>query len=109
MMFQDDKPAAGTSSEGGDGGGKIDVSASYEQLRVFIGRAERLQEEIDGLNEDKADVFKEAKAVGFDTAIMKIVLKRRRAGATESQEQDVLVQLYEDAMKRQVELPLTRH
>jgi len=67
-------------------------------LHSFVQRIERLQEELDALNGDKGEVFKEAKSCGFDLKILKIVIKRRRMGK-ECDEEDTLVELYEQALE----------
>lgn len=71
----------------GDGGGNA-------QLRSFIERAERLDEEISGLNSDKKDLFAEAKSVGFDVAAIKTVLGIRRKDPTKRAEHNAMVALY---------------
>lgn len=80
-------------SEIGDNSG---VAADI--LRQFIERAERLQEEIDGINGDKADVFAEAKGQGFDTKAMKAIIKIRRKDPAERQEEEAIVDLYKRAL-----------
>ena len=52
-----------------------------DQLRSFVERIERLQDEIDGLNADKSDVFKEAKGSGCDVAAIREVISVRRKRA----------------------------
>lgn len=72
-----------------------------DRLRSFVQRIERVQDEIDGLNADKSDIYKEAKGVGLDVKAMREVIKRRRAVAKDKaavQELDALVQLYLDAV-----------
>lgn len=53
-------------------------NATDDKLRLFIERIERLNEEIAGLTADRADVFAEAKGEGYDTKIMREVIKRRK-------------------------------
>jgi uncharacterized protein (UPF0335 family) len=47
------------------------------QLRSFVERVERLKEEIKALQDDVSYVMQEAKANGFDTAVIKDVIKLR--------------------------------
>ena len=68
------------------------------QLRSLFERVERLNEEANAINRDKAEVFAEAKAQGFDPKIMKIVLSRRQMDRTEVVERDDMIRLYEDAL-----------
>ncbi|GAB4175488.1 MAG: DUF2312 domain-containing protein [Thalassobaculales bacterium] len=65
-----------------------------EQLRSFIERIERLEEEKKALQEDIKDVFAEAKGNGFDPKIMRQVLRMRRMDESERDEQETLLDLY---------------
>ncbi len=67
-------------------------------LHSFVQRYERLQEEIDALNEDRGELMKEVASAGFDKTIFKIVIKRRKMGDDQCDEQDTLVELYERAL-----------
>lgn len=69
-----------------------------QRLRLFIERAERLEEEIKGLNEDKSDVFKEAKSDGFDTKTIKRIIRLRKMGTHERQEAEALLDTYMNAL-----------
>ena len=87
-------------SNGGNGEGfqpPIVGGVDATRLRSFIERIEHLDGEIRGLNEDKAEVYKEAEA-NFDKAALKLVVRRRRKerGALESE--DFLVAQYEHAL-----------
>lgn len=64
------------------------------KLNSLLDRIDRLDEEKRQLTQDQKEVFTEAKAMGFNTKIMRIVLRRRRMDATELEEQDALVDLY---------------
>lgn len=65
-----------------------------DRLRSFIERIERLEEEKAGLAADIRDVFAEAKSAGFDTKVMRQVLKLRRMEKADRQEQEELIELY---------------
>jgi len=65
-----------------------------EQLRQFIERVERVEEEIGGLNGDKKDIYAEAKAAGFDVKVMRKILEIRRADADARQEFETVLELY---------------
>lgn len=67
-------------------------------LRVIVERAERLQEEIDGLNADKRDVLSEAKARGFDTKAIREILKLRKMERHVRQEQEAILETYKSAL-----------
>ena len=65
-----------------------------ERLRSFIDRIERLEEEKAALTADIREVFGEAKASGFDTKVMRQVLKLRKLDKQDRQEQEHLLDLY---------------
>lgn len=65
------------------------------QLFSYVQRAERLQEEIDALSEDKKEVMAEAKGTGFDTKTIRKVIARRRMDKADRQDGDALLDLYE--------------
>ena len=83
-----------------DIGHNSDVPAGFakEQLRSFVERVERLEEEIKGLNSDKRDVFAEAKANGFDVKALKTILAIRRQDPDDRKEHDTVVELYAQAL-----------
>lgn len=69
-----------------------------DELRAFVERAERFDAEIADLNSDKSDLFKEAKCRGFDTKILKEVIRIRRKNYAERQEHDAILELYLSAL-----------
>ena len=69
-----------------------------EQLRLFIERVERLEEERRGINDDIRDVYSEAKANGYDTKTMRQVVRIRRMETHARQEQDALLETYRAAL-----------
>lgn len=70
-----------------------------EQLRLFIERVERLEEEKKGIADDIRDVFSEAKAVGFDVKVMRQVLKIRKMDSEARQEMEALLDVYLHAIE----------
>jgi len=70
-----------------------------EQLRGFIDRIERLEEEKKGIAEDIKEVYAQAKAVGFDTKIMRKVIAVRKMDQNERQEQETLLDVYLHAIE----------
>ena len=72
-----------------------------KRLYSFIQRVERVQEELDDLNADKSEIFKEAKSDGFDTNVMKAQIKRRRNGKGATEEGDALLAIYERAIENE--------
>lgn len=68
------------------------------QLKSYIERIERLEEEKAGIMQDIKEIFAEAKGNGFDAKIMKQVLKIRKMDREELEEQEELVSLYCQAL-----------
>lgn len=68
------------------------------QLKSFVERIERLEEEKKGIADDIRDVFAEAKAQGFDTKIMRQVIRLRKKDSAERQEEEALLDLYMHAL-----------
>ena len=69
-----------------------------DRLRSFIERIERLEEEKAALAADIREVFAEAKGTGFDTKVMRQVLKLRKMEEDDRQEQEHLLDLYKQAL-----------
>jgi uncharacterized protein (UPF0335 family) len=68
------------------------------QLKSLIERIERLEEEKRALGEDIKEVFAEAKGTGFDTKIMRQIIKIRKMDKDEHDEQESLLDLYMRAL-----------
>jgi uncharacterized protein (UPF0335 family) len=73
-------------------------SVAADQLRLFIERIERLEEERKGIADDISDVLKEAKADGFDKPTLKRILKLRKIEPHKLQEAEALLSTYMDAL-----------
>ena len=73
-------------------------TVAADQLRLFIERAERLYEDVKGLNEDLKGVFAEAKANGYDPKAMKACIKLRRLEPHQLQEWDAVLETYRAAL-----------
>lgn len=69
-----------------------------DQLRAFIERIERLEEEKKTIADDIKDVYVEAKGMGFDTKILKAVIRLRKLDDAERQEQGHLIDTYMHAL-----------
>lgn len=83
-------------------------SVSGEDLRGFIERLERIDQEKKELSADRAVIMAEIKAAGFDTKIIPYVLKARAASPSELQEDRALKDLYLSALGLTPEPPLFR-
>lgn len=69
-------------------------------LLSYVERFERLSEEIDALSADRKEVMGEAKAVGLDTAILRVAIRRRKMQVADVQEHDAMLELYEEALRK---------
>jgi len=73
-------------------------TAASKQLKSFVERIERLEEEKKGIADDIRDVFAEAKGQGFDTKVMRQVIRIRKKDVAERQEEEALLDLYLHAL-----------
>lgn len=69
-----------------------------EELKQFVERVERLDEELKALNDDKAEVYAEMKSRGFDVKVVKHVIKIRRQDHAERMEFNAILDLYMSAL-----------
>jgi len=69
-----------------------------EQLKSLIERIERVEEEKAALAGDIREIYAEAKGHGFDTKIMREVVRLRKVEAHEREERDTLLDLYLSAV-----------
>lgn len=70
------------------------MTAAAQQLRAFVERIERVEEEIKELNADKSDIYKELRGVGFDVKAIRKVIAKRKLEPAERQEQDAIFDMY---------------
>ncbi|UTV38631.1 DUF2312 domain-containing protein [Ensifer adhaerens] len=69
-----------------------------DQLRAFIERIERLEEEKATIASDIRDVYGEAKATGFDAKILRKVISIRKQDHDERMEQEAILDTYLQAL-----------
>lgn len=69
-----------------------------DQLRQYIERVERLEEEKRALMADIRDIYSEAKATGFEPKVMRQIVKIRAMDRDLLAEQDMLLSTYRDAL-----------
>ncbi|MBB6011143.1 MULTISPECIES: DUF2312 domain-containing protein [Aquamicrobium] len=68
------------------------------QLRAFIERIERLEEEKKTIADDIKEVFAEAKGTGFDTKAMRTIIRLRKKDQAEREEEESILDLYKAAL-----------
>lgn len=84
-----------------------DVSGvAGDRLKSFIERIERLEEERQAIGADIKEVFAEAKGNGFDTKIMRQLIKERRMDKDDLDEQETLLEIYKRALGMLIDTPL---
>lgn len=69
-----------------------------EKLKSFVERIERLETEKTELAADIREVYAEAKGNGFDTKIMRQVIRLRKMEVADRREQDELIEIYRRAL-----------
>ena len=72
--------------------------AAQGRLKSFIERIERLEEDKAAVANDMKEVFAEAKGEGFDTKILRKVIRWRKQDTAKRQEEEALVDLYLSAI-----------
>ena len=70
------------------------VGIAGSRILSFIERIEHIEDELKQLNEDKKDIFTEAKGEGLDVKILKEILKLRKQDKDERDEHETLLDLY---------------
>lgn len=78
----------------GMGGGRV----AADELRLLIERAERLEEEKKGIQDDIKDVMAEAKSRGYDVKGIRQVLAIRKKKREEYQEEQSILETYLHAL-----------
>ena len=77
-----------------------------DQLKAFVERIERLEEEKKALADDIRDVFLEAKGNGFDVKALRAIIRMRKQDADERKEHEAILDTYLQALGM---LPLFEH
>ncbi|MGA0598969.1 DUF2312 domain-containing protein [Enterovirga sp. CN4-39] len=75
-----------------------EIGIAGNRVRSFVERVEQLESEIAELNEQKKEVFLEAKGEGFDVKILKEIIKIRKQDKDERDEHETLLDVYMRAM-----------
>jgi len=69
-----------------------------DQLRLFIERIERLEEERKGVADDIRDTYNEAKSQGYDAKIMRQIVRLRKMEPHDRQEMEAILDTYKAAL-----------
>ena len=73
-------------------------SVAQDQLRACIERIERMEEEKKAIADDIKEIYAEAKGNGFDTKVLRQIVRIRKQDASERMEQEALLELYMAAL-----------
>ena len=74
------------------------ADATDDRLRLLIERIERLEEEKKGTADDIRDVYAEGKAVGYDTKMMRQIVRLRKMKPDERREMEMILETYKAAL-----------
>jgi uncharacterized protein (UPF0335 family) len=74
------------------------ASIARDQLRAIVERIEKLEEEKAAIAGDIKEVYAEAKANGYDTKVLRQVVRLRKQDSAERQESEALLDLYLHAL-----------
>jgi len=77
-----------------------------DELRQFVERIERLEEEKQGIASDIKDIYAELKGRGFDTKTVRQIVRLRKQDHAERQEQEAILELYMQALGMLADTPL---
>ena len=69
-----------------------------DQLKAFIERVERLEEEKKAISDDIRDVFAEAKGNGYDVKALRTIVRLRKQDKDERAEQEAILETYLQAL-----------
>jgi uncharacterized protein (UPF0335 family) len=75
------------------------VGIAGDRVRSFVERIEQLDTELQEINEQRKEVFAEAKGEGFDVKVLKEIIKLRKQDKDERDEHEVLLDVYMRAME----------
>jgi uncharacterized protein (UPF0335 family) len=83
-----------------DGASNIETidTTAQGKLKSLIERIERLEEDKAAVASDLKEVYSEAKGEGFDTKIVRKVVRLRKQDTAKRQEEEALIDLYISAI-----------
>jgi uncharacterized protein (UPF0335 family) len=73
-------------------------SVAADQLKTFLERIERLEEEKAGISGDIKDVYSELKGAGFDAKVVRKLVSMRKRDHSERMEEEAILELYMNAL-----------
>ena len=91
------KPGIGHNSRGDDIT-ETSQTVAAGQLKAFIERIERLEEEKKTIADDIKDVYAEMKGTGFDTKAVRTIVRLRKKDQAQREEEQAMLDLYMSAL-----------
>ena len=85
-------------AEGADSGPADTYRVTADELRQFIERIERLEQEKKDIAEQVKEVIAEAKGRGYDTKVMRKVIALRKREADDIAEEEAILDMYREAL-----------
>ena len=76
-------------------------AVAHDQLRAVVERIERMEEERKAISEDIKEIFAEAKGNGFDTKVLRKIIRLRKQDHADRMEEEALLALYMNALGMQ--------
>lgn len=76
----------------------VSNKTTQDQLRTYIERIERLEEEKKALGQDVGDIYREAKGNGYDAKVMRKLIGLRKMDPAAAQEMEDLLAIYKQAV-----------
>lgn len=73
-------------------------TVAADELRQFIEQFEQLEAEKSDITERQKETMSEAKARGFDTAVMKKIIARRKRDRDDIAEEEAIMEMYLQAL-----------
>jgi len=75
-----------------------ETGVAAQELKQFVERVERLEEEKKAISDDIRDVFAEMKGRGFDTKVVRQIIRIRKQDHAERKEMEAILDLYMAAL-----------
>lgn len=69
-----------------------------EELRQFVERYERLESEKKDISDQQKEVLSEARGRGYDTKVMKEIIKLRKRDPDDIAEAEAVLEMYKSAL-----------
>lgn len=74
-------------------------AVAADQLKSFVSRIEKLEEDKQTIADDIKDIYSEAKGNGYDAKILREVIRIRKQDKSEREEMEALLDLYMAALE----------